>query len=133
MEVRGKVIEVTAPESGISKAGNAWKKQGFTIETLDHYPKSIYFDLFGEKIDMLPAVGDDVQVKFDIIGRRSSSNGRWYNSITAWSVAKVTVTTTPIMQQPHQPTPQPMYQQPQAPTPTPTARYIVGNNSGLPF
>lgn len=129
MEVRGKVIEVTAPESGISKAGNAWKKQGFTIETLDHYPKSIYFDLFGEKIDMLPAVGDDVQVKFDIIGRRSSSNGRWYNSITAWSVAKVTVTTTPIMQQPSAP----MQMQPQAPTPTPSAQFIGGNNDGLPF
>lgn len=88
MEIDGKVIVITDAQGGISKNGNAWQKQGFVIETADRYPRCIFFELFGEKMSMMPKIGDTVRVTFDISG--SNFNGRWYNQISAWKVCKLT-------------------------------------------
>lgn len=107
MEIDGKVIVVTDAQGGISKNGNAWKKQGFVIETADRYPRSIYFELFGDKIEMLPRIGDTVRVTFDVIG--SNFNGRWYNQISAWKVCKLTAEPIKQTQPMTQPQPQMAY------------------------
>lgn len=84
MELQGKVVAVLQVESGTSKSGNAWQKQLFVVETHDQYPKKCCFTLFGDKVRLCPKVGDEVLVKFDIDAREV--NGRWWNSINAWSV-----------------------------------------------
>ena len=80
MEVKGKIIQKLEPVSGTSKAGNAWNKQEYVLETLDAYPKKVFFDFFGERANQYPLeVGDIITLSFDIESREY--NGRWYTSI----------------------------------------------------
>lgn len=125
MEIDGKVIVITDAQSGISKNGNAWQKQGFVIETADRYPRCIFFELFGEKMSMMPKIGDTVRVTFDISG--SNFNGRWYNQISAWKVCKLTAEPIGAAQPAQQPM-QPAF------TPPPTYPESTGDNNGaFPF
>ena len=39
MEITGKIIVVLPPQSGVSQAGNNWKKQEYVLETEETYPK----------------------------------------------------------------------------------------------
>lgn len=83
MEVIGKIIQVFPEMSGTSKAGNAWKKREYVLETQETYPKKIHFDFFGERADQFPLKGGDViKLSFDIESREY--NGRWYTSIRGW-------------------------------------------------
>ena len=92
MEVTGKIIVVLPEMSGTSKAGNAWKKREYVLETQEQYPKKIHFDFFGERADQYPlAVGDTVKLSFDIESREY--NGRWFTSVRGWKAEKVDGTT----------------------------------------
>ena len=51
MEITGKIIVVLPPQSGVSQAGNNWKKQEYVLETEETYPKKVHFDFFGERAD----------------------------------------------------------------------------------
>ena len=83
MDIKGKIIQKMELQSGVSKAGNNWKKQEYVLETLDSYPKQVKFDLFGDRIDNYPlAVGDIATVSYDIESREF--NGRWYTDIHAY-------------------------------------------------
>ena len=83
MEVVGKIILKLPLQSGVSQAGNNWKKQESVLETEDSYPKKVHFDFFGDKADQFPLnVGDRVRLSFDIESREY--NGRWYTSIRGW-------------------------------------------------
>ena len=83
MEVVGKIILKLPLQSGVSQAGNNWKKQEYVLETEDSYPKKVHFDFFGDKADQFPLnVGDRVRLSFDIVSREY--NGRWYTSIRGW-------------------------------------------------
>ena len=83
MEVVGKIILKLPLQSGVSQAGNNWKKQEYVLETEDSYPKKVHFDFFGDKADQFPLnVGDRVRLSFDIESR--DYNGRWYTSIRGW-------------------------------------------------
>ena len=85
MEIKGKIIQALPQQSGVSKSGNAWKKQEYVLETLDSYPKQVKFDLFGDRVDQYPmAVGDTVTISYDIESREY--NGRWYTDIHAFKV-----------------------------------------------
>lgn len=87
MEVKGKIIQKLEPVSGTSKAGNSWSKQEYVLETLDSYPKKVFFDFFGERASQYPLeVGDVVTLSFDIESREY--NGRWYTSIRGWKAEK---------------------------------------------
>ncbi|MGL4852394.1 MAG: DUF3127 domain-containing protein [Phocaeicola sp.] len=90
MELQGKVIAVLEPKGGVSKTGNEWKVQEYVIETHDQYPKKLCFEVFGnEKIDQFKIqMGEEVNVFFDVDAREW--NGRWFNSIRAWKVERVT-------------------------------------------
>ena len=62
MEVKGKIIQKFDLMSGTSKAGNAWKKQEYLLETLDSFPRKIHFREY---------------------------QGRWYTSIRGWKAEKI--------------------------------------------
>ncbi len=102
MEITGKCIATLAIESGTSKSGNAWQKQNFVIETAGQYPKKVCFQLFGDKVNDCPNVGEEVKVSFDPESREW--NGKWFTQLNAWKVER---------QQTAQPAPQqPAYMQP---------------------
>lgn len=88
MEISGKIIAVLPQATGQGKNGT-WRSQDYVLETLDQYPKKVCFNLFNDKIDQFPmAIGDDVEVSFDIESREY--NGRWYTTVRAWKVVKKT-------------------------------------------
>lgn len=83
----GKIVSVFKVESGVSKAGNEWKKQEFLIETTEQFPKKICFTLFNDKISLLEgfSAGDEVEITFFIESR--DYNGKWFHNINAWRIA----------------------------------------------
>ncbi|MBE6304474.1 MAG: DUF3127 domain-containing protein [Bacteroidales bacterium] len=97
MEIKGKIILALPEQGGTSKAGNAWRKREYVLETQETYPKKVVFHLFGDRIDQYPmAVGEEVTVSYDLESREF--NGRWYTDVRAYKVEKgigVTNTTTP--------------------------------------
>ena len=91
MEVKGKIIQKFDLQSGTSKAGNPWKKQNYLLETLDSFPKKIYFDFFGDRADQFPLnVGDMINLSFDIECREYQ--GRYYTDIRGWKAEKIDAT-----------------------------------------
>ena len=94
MEVKGKIIQKFELQSGTSKAGNPWKKQNYLLETLDSFPRKIYFDFFGDKADQFPLnVGDMINLSFDIECREYQ--GRYYTDIRGWKAEKIDGDTVP--------------------------------------
>lgn len=87
MEIQGKIIRDLGETSGTSRAGNAWKKHEYVLETHDTYPKQICFNLFGDRADQYVCnVGEEVTLSFDINSREF--NGRWYTDISGWKIEK---------------------------------------------
>ena len=88
MEIQGKVIAVMEPKSGVSARGE-WKAQDYVIETHDAYPKKMVFSVFGaDRITSFNIqLGQEVNVSFDIDAHEY--NGRWFNSIRAFSVRQI--------------------------------------------
>lgn len=85
MEVTGKIIQKLPLQQGTSKAGNAWSKQIYVLETIEPYPKKIAFDFFGDRIgqyDQYCTEGSTVKLSFDIESREYQ--GRWYTDIRGW-------------------------------------------------
>ena len=83
MEVTGKIILALPEMTGVSKAGNPWKKREYVLETFESYPRKIHFDFFGEKADQFQLqVGQNIKLSFDIESREY--NGRWFTSIRGW-------------------------------------------------
>ena len=98
MEIKGKIIIALPEASGTSKAGNAWKKKEYVLETQETYPKKVHFDFFGDRADQYPlSVGDVITLSFDIESREY--NGKWFTSIRGWKAEKEGATTAPATQQ----------------------------------
>ena len=95
MDLTGKVIAVLEPRGGVSKTGNPWKVQEYVIETEESYPRKMCFDVFGEdKINQFNIqMGERLTVSFDIDAREWQ--GRWFNSIRAWKVERVSTEQMP--------------------------------------
>ena len=88
MEIQGKIIAVLPERSGVSARGE-WKSQTYVIETQEQYPKKMAFDVFGEDriANFGIQLGEVIDVSFDIDAHEYQ--GRWFNSIRAWNVNKV--------------------------------------------
>ena len=87
MDIKGKIIQKLDLQSGTSKAGNAWKKQEYVLETLDSFPRKVKLDFFGERADQYPLeVGDVITLSYDIESREF--NGRWYTDIRGFRAVK---------------------------------------------
>lgn len=83
MEVTGKIIVALPEVGGQSQKGNAWKKREYVLETQETYPRKVFFNFFGDRVDQFPLqVGQMVKISFDIDSREY--NGRWYVDIRAW-------------------------------------------------
>lgn len=83
MEVTGTVVFDLGEISGVSKAGNNWKKHEYVLETSESYPKKIHFSFFGDRADQYPLqCGQTIRLSFDIDSHEY--NGRWFTSISAW-------------------------------------------------
>lgn len=88
LTISGRIVLILPLQTGTSKAGNPWKKQGYILETLGtQYPRKVCFSLFGDKVDQFPIqVGQEVTVSIDIESREF--NGRWYTEINAWNIVQ---------------------------------------------
>jgi hypothetical protein len=86
LQVKGKILRILPPESGVSRAGKEWKKQEFVIETNEQFPRKVCFTLFNDKNALLSNVGegDEVEVSFNLESREF--NGKWYHNVNAWKI-----------------------------------------------
>ena len=75
---------VLPPQSGISKAGNAWKKQEYILENNEgQFPRKICFTCFGQTADTIQLqVGQRIIASFDVESREY--NGRWFTEARLW-------------------------------------------------
>lgn len=84
MELEGKVIQDLPLIEGVSKAGNAWKKKEWVLETLGQYPKKVKIQFFGDRADKNQLeVGRTYVIGIDIESREF--NGRWYTDVSGYS------------------------------------------------
>lgn len=69
------------PQSGISKVGNAWKKQEYILENNEgQFPRKICLTTFNQTADAIQlTVGQRITASFDIESREY--NGRWYTEV----------------------------------------------------
>lgn len=81
MEIKGRVIHVMEPVTGMGKKGQ-WKKTEFVIQTSGEYPKKVCLSLFNK--DLTACVNDGVNVSFEPESREY--NGKWYTECKAWKV-----------------------------------------------
>ena len=89
MESTGKIIAILQPRGGVAKSGNEWKAQEYVIEDHGQYPRKMCFDVFGaDKIEQFNIqMGEELTVSFDVDARQWQD--RWFNSIRAWKVERV--------------------------------------------
>jgi hypothetical protein len=88
-KITGKIINIFDAEEGQSKAGKAWKKQGFLIDTGASYNPEVYLSSFGQdKCDKLNEhnIGDHIDVYFNVQCREF--NGKFYTNLDAWKFDK---------------------------------------------
>ena len=138
MDINGKIIQKLDPQSGTSKAGNAWKKQEYVLETMDSFPRKVKFDFFGDRADQYPLeVGDVITLSYDIESREF--NGRWYTDIRGFKAVKedpavggAPAPYAPAAGEPA-PAPAPGADGMQAPPPADTAFDQGGMGDDLPF
>ncbi|MCF0219834.1 MAG: DUF3127 domain-containing protein [Muribaculaceae bacterium] len=131
MEITGKIIVALPEQSGTSRSGNAWRKREYVLETMETYPKKVFFNFFGDRVGQYPLnVGDVVKISFDINSREF--NGRWYTDISAWKSEPASATAAPAAAPaPGAPAPAPAmpagYQNP------PMPQAPAGGSDDLPF
>ena len=72
--------------NGTSKAGNAWSKQEFVIESFDKFPKKIMISVMGDKVAELKKfkAGDQIKASLNLESREW--NGRWFTDVRAWKI-----------------------------------------------
>ena len=135
MDIKGKIIQKMDLQSGTSKAGNAWKKQEYVMETVDTaYPRKVKFDFFGERADQYPLeVGDVITLSYDIEIREF--NGRWYTDIRGFKAVKEDPNTAAAAAAPYPPAsePAPAPDGMVAPPPTENDFGAGGAPDDLPF
>jgi len=88
LKIKGKIVKILATENGTSKAGKAWQKQGFVVDTGAQYNPEICLSIFGaDKVKTFNEsnnVGDQVSVSFNLSSREH--NDKYYHSVDAWKV-----------------------------------------------
>jgi len=87
MELKGKVTQILAPQSGEGKNGT-WRKQEYIIETAtSQYPRKVCVAVWNEKIDQFGLnPGDEVIASIEVESREF--NGKWYTNVQVWKVQK---------------------------------------------
>lgn len=90
MELEARVIQVLPLQEGVSKAGRAWKKAEYLVETIgSQYPKQVKLTVFGDKADTLRMeLGKSYAIGIDLESREYQ--GRYYTDVNVWSVRELT-------------------------------------------
>lgn len=84
MEIEGKIILDLGMQSGVSKAGNQWKKKEWVLETFGQYPKKVKFHVFGDRVDTMDIqVGNSYTLSVDVESREF--NERWYTDVNCYA------------------------------------------------
>ena len=79
-ELEGVIVYDLPLTEGVSKAGRAWKKKEWVMETPGMYPRRVKFHVFGDRVDYLNfEVGKSYAIQFEVESREF--NGRWYTDI----------------------------------------------------
>lgn len=113
MEVVGKIIVALPEVGGTSRQGNQWRKREYVLETLETYPRKVFFNFFGDRIDQYPLqLGQVYKVSFDIDSREF--NGRWFVDIRAWKAEDPNSAPGAAQPQPYGAQPQQFGAQPQS-------------------
>lgn len=86
MQVKGTLLQILKPESGVSKAGKEWKKMDFVIETNEQFPKKVCFTLFGDKVSLIEGIAEDSEIEVFFSLESRDFNGKWYHNINAWKI-----------------------------------------------
>ena len=87
MEINGKLIQVTTPETKTGKNNKEYISCLAIIETSGDYPKKVAISLGkAELIDKVTKISSGSEVTFSINLESREYNGKWYNDIKAWSV-----------------------------------------------
>ena len=136
MDIKGKIIQKLELQSGTSKAGNAWKKQEYVLETMDSFPRKVKFDFFGDRADQYPLeVGDVITLSYDIESREF--NGRWYTDIRGFKAVKedpnMAGAPAPYPPAAGEPAPAPAGDGMAAPAPPVDNAFEQGGGDDLPF
>jgi hypothetical protein len=87
MEITGKIIAVLEPRRGTSsRTGSEWVCGQYVLETMDQYPRKLFFEVFGaDRIQQFNIqLGEVMTVSFDIDAREYQ--GRWFNGVRAFRV-----------------------------------------------
>lgn len=127
MEFTGKIIAILPEKSGVSKtSGNEWKVKSYVIEDHGQFPRKMCFEVFGiDKINQFNIqMGEELTVSFDIDARQWQD--RWFNTIRAWKVDRVT-------EQPEAPAPSADGGSPIPPPPVDPQFTQSDANDDLPF
>ena len=85
--IKGKITKILEVETGMSKAGKAWQKQSFVVDTGAQYNPEVCFSLFGdEKVEMLQNFpeGSEVEVSFNVSSQEF--NNKYYHNLDAWKI-----------------------------------------------
>lgn len=92
MEIRGRIVQVLPQASGVSKAGNSWRKQEYVLETFEQYPRKVVFNFFNNTIDQYPLqVGEDIILSFELDSRSYVGRDgveRWSTEVRGWKAEK---------------------------------------------
>lgn len=88
MEIKGKVKNILAVESGEGKNGKSWQRQDFVIEYMDgNFEKLACFTARNESIISKVAglrSGQEINVHFNVESREY--NGKYYTNLNAWKL-----------------------------------------------
>lgn len=84
MKFKGKVTSVSQTITGISKAGNQWRKQDIVITEETQYPNSIVASVLKDKYIDRVKIGDTITAHLNT--QANEYNGRVYNSVTIWKI-----------------------------------------------
>lgn len=102
MDFQARVIQFIGETTGVSKAGNPWKKKEWVVETFGNYPKKIKVQCFGDRADSINLEqGKDYVIYVDLESREF--NGRWYTDVSVYRADEVTNQGGTSMGQPQMP------------------------------
>lgn len=97
MNFKGIITAATPVASGTSKSGKEWRRASYILtydNSNEQYPKSILFDVMGDKIERLNIKqGVEYEVEIDFTTREY--NGCTYMSASAWKATPTQLSPAP--------------------------------------
>lgn len=91
LEIQGRLAQKLQQESGVSKAGKQWSKQGFVVQLEGKYPRDLQIDVFNNT-EMTTFINDTsigTVLKCNINIDSKEFNGKWYHNVTLWKAEVV--------------------------------------------